>query len=99
MTFRLVLEKKRLRQACLEKGQLKEDQIRFAFEKIFAAQKQMTMKQMIHLVIQIVASRRAKKCNLGQKNAGNRGGCMIFEIARMIELLQSPKTFRFAKIL
>jgi hypothetical protein len=28
--------KKRLRQACLEKGQSKEDQIGFAFEEIFA---------------------------------------------------------------
>jgi hypothetical protein len=27
------------------------------------------------------------------------GQGIIFEIARMIELLQSPKTFRFAKIL
>jgi hypothetical protein len=27
------------------------------------------------------------------------GAGIIFEIARMIELLQSPKTFRFAKIL
>ena len=59
----------------------------------------MAMKQIIRRVIQIVANRRAKKYSLGQKNAGKRGGCIIFEVARMIELLQSPKTFRFAKIL
>jgi hypothetical protein len=58
----------------------------------------MVMKQTIRRVFHGVANRCAKKCNLGQKNAGNRAG-IIFEIARMIELLQSPKTFRFAKIL
>jgi len=78
VTFHLILKKKRLRQACLEKGQLKEDQISFAREEIFAARKLMAMKQMIHRVIRMVAS--AKKYNLGQKNAGKRGGASFLKL-------------------
>jgi hypothetical protein len=45
----------------------------------------------------MITSCRAKKDSLGQENAGKR--CMIFDVARMIELLQLPGTYKFLKIL
>ena len=94
VTFHLVFTKRLLRQACLEKGQFKESQIGFVSVKLFTVPKLMKLKQTIR---HMITNCRAKKCDLGQKNAGQR--CMIFEVARMIELLQLPGTYKFLKIL
>ena len=93
VTFHSVFTKRLLRQACLEKGQFKESHVCFLSWKL--SQSEIDEIETNNPPHDHRLSR--KKCDLGQKDAGQR--CMISEFACMIGLLQSPGTYKFLKIL